>query len=71
MPRICEGTVRTWLREKGFGFIQPSNGDEEVFVHQSEVQSSGFRSLDIGETVEFEIVEERGRRKAYNVTGTS
>ncbi len=51
------GTVKWFNEKKGYGFIADSNGDD-VFVHHSEIKSSGFRTLHEGENVEFEI--ERG-----------
>merc|ERR1712194_95827 len=67
---ILKGQVKWFDVKKGFGFIVPENGSEDVFVHQTDIHSSGFRSLAEGEEVEFEIVEEGdGRRKAKGVTG--
>ena len=54
---------------KGFGFIVPDNGDKDVFVHQTAINVSGFRSLAEGEAVEFKLVEENGKTKAIDVTG--
>jgi len=66
---MFHGTVRKWLDDKGFGFISPSDGSEDVFVHQSEIKAEGFRSLMEGEKVEFQLTDDNGRRKAVNVTG--
>lgn len=54
-----------------FGFIVPSDGSTDVFVHQSEIQMQGFRSLADGETVEYklDVDGKTGRRKAIQVTG--
>lgn len=55
-----QGTVKWFNDAKGYGFIQLDDG-EDVFVHQSEVQMEGFRSLTKGQRVEFEVVQgERG-----------
>ena len=54
---------------KGYGFIVPDNGDKDVFVHQTAINVSGFRSLAEGEAVEFKLVEENGKTKAIDVTG--
>lgn len=63
------GTVKWFSSEKGYGFITPNDGSEDVFVHQTEIKSSGFRTLGEGEEVEFDIVQENGRSKASHVTG--
>lgn len=63
------GSVKWFNSEKGFGFIAPNAGGEDLFVHQSAVHAPGFRSLMEGEEVEFKIVEERGKQKAIEVTG--
>jgi len=51
------GTVRWFNDAKGFGFITPSNGQKDCFVHHSAIQGSGFKSLAEGEKVEFDIVQ--------------
>ncbi|EEC48123.1 predicted protein, partial [Phaeodactylum tricornutum CCAP 1055/1] len=63
------GTVKWFDVKKGFGFIVPDDGSEDVFVHQTSVHSEGFRSLAEGEPVEFSIKEDdRGRKSAERVT---
>ncbi|MER6227218.1 cold-shock protein [Streptomyces sp. 900105755] len=52
---MAQGSVKWFNAEKGFGFIAQDGGGPDVFVHYSEVQGSGFRSLDEGQRVEFEI----------------
>lgn len=54
---------------KGYGFIVPDNGDKDIFVHQTNINVSGFRSLAEGEPVEFKTVTENGKTKAIDVTG--
>lgn len=63
-------SVKWFNDQKGFGFITPDDGSEDLFVHQSAIKSDGFRSLGDGEQVEY-IVEQGndGRAKAANVTG--
>ncbi|GAA2900508.1 cold-shock protein [Pseudonocardia halophobica] len=50
-----QGTVKWFNSEKGFGFIEQDGGGADVFVHYSEIDSTGYRSLDEGQRVEFEI----------------
>jgi cold shock CspA family protein len=63
------GAVKWFNAEKGFGFIAPASGGDDLFVHQSAIHASGFRSLMEGEEVEFKVVEERSKLKAIEVTG--
>ena len=67
---VRTGTVKWFNTEKGFGFIVPDDGEQDVFVHQTSIKSEGFRSLAEGESVEFTTQEEAdGRVKASYVTG--
>lgn len=61
------GTVKWFNAEKGFGFIEVEGGDD-VFVHFSAIQGEGFKSLDEGQQVEFEIVDGDRGPQAANVT---
>ena len=51
------GVVKWFKNEKGFGFITPENGQKDCFVHHSAIQGSGFKSLEEGDRVEFDIVQ--------------
>ncbi|WP_308639659.1 cold-shock protein [Paenibacillus silvisoli] len=61
-----KGTVKWFNAEKGFGFIQRENG-EDVFVHFSAIQGEGFKSLDEGQHVEFNVVKGQRGPQAENV----
>jgi cold shock protein len=64
------GTVKWFNADKGFGFISPESGPD-VFVHFSAIQASGYRSLDEGQTVEFDVVDGPKGPQAANVRTTS
>jgi cold shock protein len=51
---VAKGTVRWFSEEKGYGFISPDGGEEEIFVHYTDVEGEGFRSLREGERVRYE-----------------
>ncbi|AAT04811.1 cold-shock protein CspLB [Listeria monocytogenes] len=61
------GTVKWFNSEKGFGFIEVEGGDD-VFVHFSAIEGEGFKTLDEGQSVEFEIVEGQRGPQAEKVT---
>lgn len=63
---MTTGTVKWFNSEKGFGFIEVEGGDD-VFVHFSAIQEEGFKTLDEGQQVEFEIVEGQRGPQAENV----
>lgn len=52
---MAQGTVKWFNAEKGFGFITPADGGSDLFVHFSAIQVDGYRSLDEGQNVEFEV----------------
>ena len=61
------GTVKWFNANKGFGFIEPDDGENDVFVHVTAVQESGLGNLDEGDRVTFELVENRGKMAAANL----
>jgi CspA family cold shock protein len=63
---VAVGTVKWFNNEKGYGFISPDSG-QDVFVHFSAIQGRGFRSLEEGQRVEFDIVPGRKGNEAQNV----
>jgi len=63
---VATGTVKWFNAEKGYGFIAREQG-EDVFVHYSNIQGSGYRSLDEGQAVEFDVAPGRKGEEAQNV----
>ena len=62
------GTVKWFNRAKGYGFIEPEDGDKDAFVHISAVQNAGMETLDEGQKVQYELVEgANGKTSAENI----
>jgi CspA family cold shock protein len=61
------GTVKWFNPTKGFGFIQPEDGGNDVFVHVSAVEKAGLRSLNEGQKVSFQVANERGKSSAVDL----
>ena len=64
---MVQGTVKCFNAEKGFGFISPESGPD-VFAHFSEIQSNGFKSLEDGQKVNFEVEQGQRGLQATNIT---
>jgi CspA family cold shock protein len=60
---MAKGTVKWFSEEKGYGFISPDAGDEDIFVHYTEIVGSGFRSLKEGERVSYALARSPRRRE--------
>ena len=54
---MTTGIVKWFSAEKGYGFITPDDGSDDLFAHYSNIESDGFRSLDEGQKVEFEVAQ--------------
>ncbi len=67
MSERIRGTVKWFSAEKGYGFITPENGSSDIFVHYSAIQGAGYRALDEGTKVEFEVVEGPKGKQASTV----
>jgi cold shock protein len=65
---MTQGTVKWFNSEKGFGFIAPDGSAKDVFVHHSEIQGDGFRSLEENQRVQFEISQGPKGPQAVRVT---
>ena len=62
---MASGNVKWFNPTKGYGFIQPSDGGKDVFVHISAVERAGLSTLNEGQNVEFELVTNRGKTVGY------
>ena len=64
---MATGTVKWFNEQKGFGFIAPEDGGDDIFVHQSNIEMEGHRTLDEGQTVEYEPGQGRKGMEATKV----
>ena len=64
MTKVAIGTVKWFNADKGYGFIQPDSGGKDVFVHISAVERAGLSNLNEGQTISYEIVQNRGKDSA-------
>ncbi len=64
---MAQGTVKWFSQDKGYGFITPDEGGEDIFVHYTGIAGSGFRSLEEGERVSYEPTRGRKGEQAENV----
>ena len=67
MSDVLKGTVKWFNDAKGYGFISPSEGDKDLFVHMSSIQMEGFKTLKDGQEVEYEVGESDRGPVAKNV----
>lgn len=66
---MANGTVKWFNDSKGFGFITPDNGGDDVFAHFSQINAKGFRTLAENQRVSFDIVEGPKGKQASNIQG--
>ncbi len=64
---MAQGTVKWFNPTKGYGFIQPSGGGKDVFVHISAVERAGLSTLNEGQQITYEVVANRGKESAENL----
>ncbi|MDR5682641.1 MAG: cold-shock protein [Armatimonadota bacterium] len=64
---MATGTVKWFSPEKGYGFITPEDGSKDVFVHYSAISGEGYRNLQEGQKVEFEVTQGQKGPQAANV----
>ncbi len=64
---MATGTVKFFNTQKGFGFIEPSDGGKDVFVHISAVERAGMTTLREGQKISYDVVTERGKTNAANL----
>ena len=64
---IYTGTVKWFNPDKGYGFIKPNGDKKDVFIHISTLKAAGLENLDDNQKLEYELVEEKGRKAASNI----
>jgi cold shock protein len=65
---MAQGTVKWFSQDKGYGFIKPDDGGEDVFVHHTSIVGEGFRTLEEGDKVSYEVTEGRKGLQATDVS---
>jgi cold shock protein len=68
VPEMAQGTVKWFNEDKGYGFISPDEGGEDLFVHYSGIEGGGFKSLEEGAKVSYEAIQGKKGMQAENVS---
>lgn len=61
------GTVKWFSPDKGYGFIKPDNGKQDIFIHISALQTAGLDNLNDNQKIEYETIEKKGKKSAGNI----
>jgi CspA family cold shock protein len=64
---VASGTVKWFNATKGYGFVQPTSGGKDVFVHISAVERAGLSTLNEGQNIEYDLVSNKGKESAENI----
>ena len=64
---MTKGKIKWYNARKGYGFISPDDGGKDVFVHASAVAESGLETLNEGDSISFEVADDKGKTKAVNL----
>jgi|TARA_R110000803_G_scaffold183538_1_gene245870 CspA family cold shock protein len=65
---MTTGKIKWFDAKKGYGFITPEDGSKDAFIHVSALQAAGIESIDEGQTVTYDLTEEKGKTSATNIT---
>ncbi len=64
---MATGTIKWFDSKKGYGFITPENGGKDIFVHISAVENAGYRTLDEGQRLSYDVINEKNKESASNL----
>lgn len=64
---MANGKVKWFNAKKGFGFIQPDDGSKDVFVHITALEAAGYKNLDEGQSISYDVQDNKGRNVAVNL----